>query len=104
MTNKVPNKCCKNTVKSGKYMQSTTTGKCFTCKQSGHLSCNCPRHVLQNNPRASTSKVKEEEQGPPPAQVKTSKFSANDIIEIMRNADDKDKDKVIQNMFMVQGF
>ena len=72
------------------------SGKCFTCKQSGHLSHDCPRCIPQNNPRASTSKVKGgEEEDPSLAQVKGSKFSTDDIIEIMRNADDKDKDEVI---------
>ena len=78
------------------------TGKCFTCKQTGHLSHNCPRCVPRSNPRASTSKVEEEEDpSPGPAKIK---FSADDIIDIMRNADDKDKDEVIQKVFMTQDF
>ena len=68
----------------------------------GHLSRDCPRRVPRNNPRASTSKV-EEENNSPPDPVKT-KFSADDIIEIMRNVDDKDKDEVIQKVFMTQDF
>ena len=81
------------------------TGKCFSCKQSRHLSCDCPRCPPWNNPRASTSKVKEgEEAGPSPVQVKDSKFSTNNIIKIMQNTDDKDKDKVIQKVFMAQDF
>ena len=79
------------------------TGKCFSCKQSGHLSHDCPRCILWNNMRASTSKA-EEEEDPPPALVKINKFSADDIIKIMWNADDKDKDEVIQKVFMVQDF
>ena len=78
------------------------TGKCFTCKQTGHLSCDCPRHVPRNNPRASTSKV--EEGVDSPSEPAKTKFSADDIIDIMRNADDKDKDKVIQKVFMMQDF
>ena len=78
------------------------TGKCFTCIQAGHLSRDCPRRVPRNNPRASTSKV-EEENDPPPGPAKT-KFSADDIIDIMRNTDDKDKDEVIQKVFMTQDF
>ena len=78
------------------------TGKCFTCKQTGHLSRDCPRRVPRNNPRVNTSKV-EEENDPSPDPVKT-KFSADDIIDIMRNADDKDKDEVIQKVFMTQDF
>ena len=78
------------------------TGKCFTCKQTGHLSRDCPRRIPRNNTRASTSKV-EGEDVPPPDPAKT-KFSADDIIDIMRNADDKDKDEVIQKVFMTQDF
>ena len=79
------------------------TGKCFTCKQTGHLSCDCPRCIPQNNVRVSTSKAEEEEDSPP-TPAKINKFSANDIIEIMWNANDKDKDEVIQKVFMVQDF
>ena len=48
------------------------------------------------------SKV-EEEDDPSPGPAKT-KFSTDDIIEIMKNADDKDKDEVIQKVFMMQDF
>ena len=78
------------------------SGKCLTCKQSGHLSRDCLRRVPQNNPRVSTSKV-EEEEDPSPAPAKI-KFSADDIIDIMRNADNKDRDEVIQKVFMTQDF
>ena len=86
-------------------MELMKTGKCFTCKQLGHLSCNCPRRILRNNTRASTSRVEGgEEEDPSPIQVKTNKFSTDDIIEIMWNVDNKDKDEVIQKVFMVQDF
>ena len=81
------------------------TGKCFTCKQSGHLSCDCPRCTPWNNTRASTSKVEGgEEEDPSLVQAKVSKFSTDNIIEIMQNMDDKDKDEVIQKVFMMQDF
>ena len=82
-------------------MELMKTGKCFTCKQMGHLSRDCPRRVPRNNTRASTSKVEEDDPSPEPAKIK---FSADDIIEIMKNADDKDKDEVIQKVFMTQDF
>jgi hypothetical protein len=36
--------------------------------------------------------------------VGKTKYSADEIIEIMRNAEDKDKDKVIQKVFMASDF
>ena len=86
-------------------MELMKTGKCFTCKQLGHLSHDCPRHIPQNNARANTSKVEGgEEEDPSLIRVKMNKFSTDDIIEIMRNADNKDKDEVIQKVFMAQDF
>jgi hypothetical protein len=88
-------------------------GKCFTCRKQGHLSrdfpqcSSCPR----TNACASTSQVKveddeDEEEGRPKtkAHVGKTKYSANEIIEIMRNTEDDDKDEVIQKVFMAADF
>jgi hypothetical protein len=62
------------------------------------------------NAHASTSQVKEEDddkgEDPPKtkARVGKTKYSADEIIEIMRNAEDDDKDEVIQKVFMVSDF
>jgi hypothetical protein len=87
-------------------------GKCFTCRKQGHLSRNCPQCLSRSrtNARASTSQVKvednEEEEDTPKtkAHVSKTKYSADEIIEIMRNAEDDDKDEVIQKVFMVSDF
>jgi hypothetical protein len=87
-------------------------GKCFTCRKQGHLSCDCPQHSSRphTNTRASTSQVKvednDEEEDPPKtkARIGKTKYSADEIIEIMRNAEDDDKDEVIQKVFMVSDF
>jgi hypothetical protein len=87
-------------------------GKCFTCRKQGHLSRDCPQHLSRprTNVRASTSQVKvedddEEEDTPKTkAHVGKAKYSADEIIEIMRNAEDEDKDEVIQKVFMASDF
>jgi hypothetical protein len=60
--------------------------------------------------RTSTSQVKveddDEEEDPPKtkAHVSKTKYSPDEIIEIMRNAEDNDKDEVIQKVFMASDF
>jgi hypothetical protein len=87
-------------------------GKCFTCRKQGHLSRDCPQRPPRPriNARASTSQAKieddDEEDDMPKtkARVGKTKYSADEIIEIMRNAEDDDKDEVIQKVFMVSDF
>jgi hypothetical protein len=87
-------------------------GKCFTCRKQGHLSRDCPQRSSHPciNAHASTSQVKvedeDEEEDPPKtkARVGKTKYSADEIIEIMRNAEDDDKDEVIQKVFMASDF
>jgi hypothetical protein len=76
-------------------------GKCFTCKKQGHLSRDCPQKVPYV-PRARTTQtsdttIQEEESA---VRTAKTKYSADEIIEIMQNADDGDKDEVIQKVFM----
>jgi hypothetical protein len=87
-------------------------GKCFTCCKQGHLSRDCPQRPScpRINVRTSTSQVKieddnEEDNAPKTkARIGKTKYSADEIIEIMRNAEDDDKDKVIQKVFMASDF
>jgi hypothetical protein len=87
-------------------------GKCFTCCKQGHLSRDCPQCSSRpcTNARASTSQVKieddnkEEDIPETKARVGKTKYSADEIIEIMRNAEDDDKDEVIQKVFMASDF
>jgi hypothetical protein len=87
-------------------------GKCFTCCKQGHLSRDCPQRSSRpcTNARASASQVKvedgdEEEDTPKTkARVGKTKYSADEIIKIMRNAEEDDKDEVIQKVFMALDF
>jgi hypothetical protein len=87
-------------------------GECFTCRKQGHLSRDCRQRLSRpcTNTRASTSQVKiedkDKDEDVPKAKacVGRTKYSADEIIEIMRNAEDDDKDEVVQKVFMASDF
>jgi hypothetical protein len=99
-------------ITTDKRAELMKAGKCFTCRKQGHLSRDCPQHSSRprTNVRASTSQVKveddDEEEDTPKikARIGKTKYSADEIIEIMRNAEDDDKDEVIQKVFMASDF
>jgi hypothetical protein len=99
-------------ITTDKRTELMKAGKCFTCRKQGHLSRDFPQHSsrLRTNGCASTSQVKvedddEEEDAPKTkARVGKTKYSADEIIEIMRNAEDDDKDEVIQKVFIASDF
>jgi hypothetical protein len=92
-----------------KVRQITTngnSGECFACHKQGHLSRNCPQRSPRphTNAHASTSRVKVEDDKEEEEVPKATGHSADEIIKIMKNADDDDKDKVIQKVFMTPEF
>jgi hypothetical protein len=98
-------------ITTDKRTELMKAGKCFTCRKQGHLSRDCPQRPSRprTNARASTSQVKveddeEEDEPKTKARVGKAKYSADEIIEIMRNAEDEDKDEVIQKVFMASDF
>jgi hypothetical protein len=99
-------------ITTDKRTELMKAGKCFTCRKQGHLSCDCPQRLSRprTNARASTSQVKiedddeEEDMLKIKARTGKTKYSADEIIEIMRNAEDDDKDEVIQKVFMASDF
>jgi hypothetical protein len=98
-------------ITTDKRTELMKAGKCFTCRKQGHLSRDCPQRPSRprTNVRTSTSQVKveddkEEDEPKTKACVGKAKYSADEIIEIMRNAEDEDKDEVIQKVFMASDF
>jgi hypothetical protein len=99
-------------ITTDKRAELMKAGKCFTCRKQGHLSRDCPQCSSRprTNAHASTSQVKVEDNDEEEDTPKTkacagkTKYSADKIIEIMRNAEDEDKDEVIQKVFMASDF
>ena len=86
------------------------TGKCFTCKEQGHLSHNCPQRSPQHphtNVRTNASKIEEvnsDDKIPTKVRSGKKKPSASEIMEILREADNDAKDSIIQEFFMKEDF
>src|SRR5579859_2277439 len=99
------------------------TGRCFNCKEQGHLSRYCPKKrsgttfptnsATRPQPRARGAQVTVNfdngvEDNEPEATVKATSskqsLTADQIIELMQNASEEDKDKDIQKVFMVSDF
>ena len=86
-------------------------GRCFRCKHQGHLSKNCP-----NKPKDAKARATGEEESttintassssqiPPSTQKSTTKINAKELVELVRNMDQDEKDKVIQDVFMQEDF
>ena len=78
-------------------------GKCFNCKNMGHQSRECPdkknRTQIQTGEAEEAPKDKEE----PTSAVKasaTKALSAKEVIEMVRNMEEGEKEKVIKECFM----
>ena len=93
-------------------------GKCFNCQQKGHFSQDCPQspspsnrdHALcawkgKTKKEESEEEVSETEEEPTP-KIKASKrkVTGEELINLVKDADDNVKDYIIQNVFMKQDF
>ena len=86
-------------------------GKCFTCKQQGHLSRDCPQRPPQRpctNARVGASTqiedVNSDDEEPAKVRSGKKKHSASEIIDILKEADKEAKDSIIQEFFMKEDF
>ena len=69
-------------------------GKCFKCCKKGHMSQDCPDRASQ----AQSGATKEEEIKEEDAQIK--QVSTEELVNLVRNMTQEEKDKVIQDVFM----
>jgi hypothetical protein len=94
-------------------------GKCFKCKHQGHIGHNCPNQNSQvhttNTSNASSGAL----QTPGPSATNTSNASsgvsptltsirkaimAQELVDLVQDMDQGEKDKVIQDIFMQEDF
>jgi len=89
-------------------------GKCFKCQKKGHFSRDCSQVP---SPRAHRGKAKKEESdeegdlsdpgnAPPTPKIKASKrkLTGEELMALVKDANDEAKDYVIQNAFMKEDF
>ncbi|SRR6266404_2229843 len=97
-------------------------GKCFNCQHKGHFSQDCPQSPSPPDhrdhvPRVRKGKAKGEESDdegsisetedvPPVPKIKASKrkLTGEELMVLVKEADDEAKDYVIQNAFMKEDF
>src|SRR6266404_4035733 len=96
-------------------------GKCFNCQRKGHFSRDCPQSPSppdrERTPRAHRGKAKkdesededglsETESAPPTPKIKASKrkLTGEELMVLVKDANDEAKDYVIQNTFMKEDF
>ena len=68
-------------------------GKCFKCCKKGHVSRDCPDRASQARSRTTKEEPKEED-----AQIK--QVTAEELVNLVKNMNQEEKDKVIQDVFM----
>ena len=72
-------------------------GRCFKCRKKRHMSRDCPDRASQA--RSGTTKEEpKEEAKEEDAQIK--QVTAKELVHLVQNMSQEEKDKVIQDMFM----
>jgi hypothetical protein len=88
--------CARGALTDEEHTKLMATGGCFRCRKQGHMSRNCPDKPRQSQARG----VQENEAQIQVANTTQKKFDAKGLIEQIKELNDKDKDIVIQEVFM----
>ena len=73
-------------------------GKCFKCRKKGHMSRDCPDRASQAQSGTTNAEGPKEEVKEEAAQIK--QVTAEELVHLVRNMSQEEKDKVIQDVFM----
>jgi hypothetical protein len=89
-------------------------GKCFKCKRQGHIGRNCPNQNSQiratsyggpqTNPATNTSTASSGVTITPTSSSIRKAITAQELVDLVRDMDQGEKDKVIQDIFMQEDF
>ena len=78
-------------------------GRCFNCKNTGHRSRECPDKKNRTQIRTGETKEDSDDKEEPASAVKasaTKTLSAKEVIELVRNMEEGEKEKIIEECFM----
>jgi hypothetical protein len=87
--------CARGALTDEERAKLMATGGCFRCKKQGHMSQNC-----LDKPHQSHARKNQEEVQIQAANTAKKPFDAKGLIEQIKELNDKDKDIVIQEVFM----
>jgi hypothetical protein len=89
-------------------------GKCFKCKRQGHIGRNCPNQNSQiratnsggpqTHPATNTSTASSGVTITPTSSSIRKAITAQELVDLVRDMDQGEKDKVIQDIFMQEDF
>jgi hypothetical protein len=108
--------CARAVLSEDEMAQLCREGKCFKCRRQGHIGHNCPNqnsqiHATDTNKTSTTS---QDATNTSTASSGTSnaitpshsikKINAQELVKLVREMDQGEKDKVIQDIFMNEDF